>query len=468
MIERILPHNLEAERAVLGGVLMNNDGFHIVTTKLVEESFYRKAHGIIYRMIQTALDKPDSVVDVVTLKDALERKGLLDECGGPVYISALLDGVPRSVNVEHYADIVREMALYRETIFASNKAIANAYEADQPATAVIADLETRLNDLQGGLLEGRMSSLRDSGGALIREIEHRVAHRGELTGSDTGFASINELTSGWQLGDMNIVAARPSIGKTTFAINSAVAAARSGKRVVYFSMEMTRKQLEFRLLASIANVKLTAIIGGFIMSQEWAKLSEAIGVMTELPFIIDDTPGITPREMRAKIRRRRGLDGAVDLVVVDYVQIMGSEIRQRNASKREKIADNALLLQQLAKEERFSLMLLSQLSRKGQDRADPRPQLSDLRDAGELEEYADLVAFLHRKHHREGGVTNFIIEKQRNGPTGTVNLTLDRDVTLFTDGGEEKVPTPEEVEAEAQAAKERKRRAIKRRVVHVG
>lgn len=467
MIERNLPNNLEAERAVLGGIITNNEAFHLINTKISESSFFRQAHRFIFRTIADALDKPDSAVDLVTLKNALDRKGLLDEVGGASYVSALLDGVPKSINVEHYAEIVREASMYRETIFAVNKTLAQAYDAEKPATLIVTELEGRLNELQSGLLEGRMSDLKDVGRTLIAEIEYRSAHRGELTGSETGFPSINELTSGWQLGDMNIIAARPSIGKTTFAINSAVAAARAGKRVVYFSMEMTRKQLEFRLLASIANVKLTAIIGGYIMGQEWAKLSDAIGTMADLPFVIDDTPGITPREMRSKIRRRRGMDGAVDLVVVDYVQIMGSHLKA-NTSKRERIADNALLLQQLAKEERFSLMLLSQLSRKGQDRADPRPQLSDLRDAGELEEYADLVAFLHRKHHREGGVTNFIIEKQRNGPTGTVNLTLDRDVTLFTDGGEEKPPTPEELAAEEERKKETKRRSIRKRVAHIG
>src|SRR6185436_2307309 len=197
-------------------------------------------------------------------------------------------------------------------------------------------------------------------------------------------------------------------------------------------------------------------------------LAAAIGVISDLPFAIDDTPGITPREIRSKVRRRRSIDGAVDIVVVDYVQIMGSDLRQKNASKRERIADNALVMQKLAKEEAFALLLLSQLSRKGQDRADPRPQLSDLRDAGELEEYADIVAFLHRKHHREGGITNFIIEKQRNGSTGTVNLTLDRDITLFVDGGEEQPPTPEEQAKEEERQKEVKRRAVRRRVAHVG
>lgn len=467
--ERTLPHNLEAERSVLGAILLHTEAYNLVAATLKPSHFFREAHRRIYQAIEAAHEKPDAAIDLVLLKDTLERRGELEEVGGPVYIAALVDGVPRSMNVEHYAEIVRELAVYRETIYAANKAVADAYEADKPAPMVIADLERRLIELSQGQIEGRMTTLREATSSLLEEIEYRIAHQGELSGSETGFASINELTSGWQAGDMNIIAARPSIGKTTFAINSAIAAAQSGKRVIYFSMEMTRKQLEFRLLSCLSEVPLTRIIGGYIMSQEWEKLSNAIGAMAELPFVIDDTPGITPREIRSKVRRRKSIDGGVDIVVVDYVQIMGSDIRQRNASKREKIADNALIMQQLAKEEAFALLLLSQLSRKGQDRADPRPQLSDLRDAGELEEYADIVAFLHRKHHREGGVTNFIIEKQRNGPSGTVNLTLDRDITRFTDGGEEKAPTPEEIAAEEERRKEIRRKAGRRRAVaHVG
>lgn len=465
---RALPHNLEAERSILGAILLHNDGFNVVADTLKPEHFYRDAHRRVYRAIQAMLEKRDGAVDLVVMKDYLERKGDLDEVGVP-YLSALIDGVPRSMNVEHYAGIVIEMSLYRETIAAANKASGQAYDADKPATMVIADLESRLIELESGQVEGRMKTLRQSADSLLERMEYRVEHRGELTGSETGFASINELTSGWQRGDMDIIAARPSIGKTTFAINSAIAAARSGRRVIYFSMEMTAEQLEARILACISKIPLTRIIGGFIIEHEWAAMSAAIGEIAELPFAIDDTPGITPREIRSKVRRRRSVDGAVDVVVIDYVQIMGSDMRQRNASKRERIAENALLLQKLAKEESFALLLLSQLSRKGQDRTDPRPQLSDLRDAGELEEYADIVAFLHRKHHREGGVTNFIIEKQRNGPAGTVNLTLDRDITLFVDGGEEKPPSPEDIAAEEERKKEVKRKAIKRKAIaHVG
>jgi len=466
--ERVLPHNLEAERSILGAILLQNEGFNLVAATLKPEHFYRDAHRRVYRAMQASFEKRDGAVDLVVLKDYLGRKGELEEVGGPAYLAKLIDGVPRSTNVEHYAGIVMEMSIYRETIEAASRAISQAYDADKPAAMVVADLESRLIELEHGQVEGRMTTLRDSAKALLEEIEFRVAHKGQMTGVDTGFKSINELTSGWQAGDMNIIAARPSIGKTTFAINSAIAAAQTGKRVIYFSMEMTKKQLEFRLLACIAKIPLSRIIGGYIYDSEWDVLAAAIGVISDLPFAIDDTPGITPREIRSKVRRRRSIDGAVDIVVVDYVQIMGSDLRQKNASKRERIADNALVMQKLAKEEAFALLLLSQLSRKGQDRADPRPQLSDLRDAGELEEYADIVAFLHRKHHREGGITNFIIEKQRNGSTGTVNLTLDRDITLFVDGGEEQPPTPEEQAKEEERQKEVKRRAVRRRVAHVG
>lgn len=461
-LERVLPQNLEAERAVLGAILIRNAAYEEVAHVLRPDYFFRRAHQTIYEVIAETLSRPDSAIDTVVLKDALGRRGRLEDVGGPRYLGSLTDGVPSSLNIDHYAEIVREMALYRALIYATNKTLVDCYDADKPASLCLSDTERRLLDLSEGYLGGRLTTLRQGQAELMEDLEYRVKHRGELTGVETGFPSINELTSGWQAGDMNIIAARPSIGKTTFAVNTAVHGALAGKHVVYFSMEMTRKQLEFRVLSMLSKVPLTRIVGGFVLEHEWTALSQAMSVMGELPFSIDDTPGLTPTYIRSTIRRAK-VAGGCDLAVVDYVQLMAGEVNRRNTTKREVIADAALKLKNLAKDEATSLMVLSQLSRKGQDRSDPRPQLSDLRDAGELEEYADAVCFLHRKHHRESGVTNFILEKQRNGPTGTVNLTLDRDITLFVDGGEEKPPTPEDEAAEQEQKKERTRRAHRRR-----
>lgn len=288
-----------------------------------------------------------------------------------------------------------------------------------------------------------MQSLRTSAPALYTDLEWRVAHKGELTGIDTGYPSINELTLGWQHGDLIVIGARPSIGKTTFVLNSAVHAATAGKRVAVFSLEMRRIQLEYRIVAQLSQIPLSRILGGHIGDVDYPHISHALGLMAELPLEIDDRSGQNFWDVRGACRRLKA-EGGLDAVIVDYVQLMPGSLERRGATRNEEITDISRRFKVLADELEVPIILLSQLTRENEKRTDPRPKLSDLRESGALEQDADIVAFLHRKNHREGGVTNFIIEKQRNGPTGTVNLTLVRDVTTFLDGGEEPVePKPE-------------------------
>ena len=308
-------------------------------------------------------------------------------------------------------------------------------------------------DLQAGHLDGRVQALRDTAGALLEDLEWRVAHRGELLGLDTGYPSINDLTAGWQGSDLTVIGARPSIGKTTFLLNTAVAVARrllADKRegvVLVCSFEMSRKQLEYRLLSSLSGVPLTRIVSGHVMAQEWPALSAAVALMTELPIEIDDRSGQTRWQVRSTCRRVKAERGLA-MVGIDYVQLMPGSLERKGASRNEEITDISLGIKQLAKELNVPILLLSQLSRPGNKFGhDVRPKLTDLRESGALEQDADNVGFLHRKDHRAGGATRFILEKQRNGPTGTVNLKLDRDTVTFTDGGEELAePEPEKVE----------------------
>lgn len=438
--ERTLPSNLEAERSILGAILLHNDAFETANGILSASDFYRDAHRRIYAAMDRLLEWKGGAVDLTTLKAELNKRGELDEVGGPAYITALVDGVPRSTNVRHYAEIVKEQSRLRALIFASNKILSSAYAAEEPAADILTTADKALIEIQAEGCPSKMQPLRDSSNALLKNLEWRVEHRGEVTGVETGFPQINDLTLGWQPGDIIVIAARPSIGKTTFVMNTATAAAKAGKHVGVFSFEMRRQQLEYRLLASLSNVPFTRITSGHMMEPDWSPVSAAVGQMHELPISIDDQRGQNVMDIRSSCRRMKS-EAGLDLVVIDYVQLIPGSLERRGATRNEEMTDISRRLSGLAGDLSVPVLLLSQLSRANEKRNDPRPKLSDLRESGALEQDADIVMFLHRRNHREGGVTNAIFEKQRNGPTGTINLTLDRDILLFTDGGEEP-PSP--------------------------
>lgn len=445
--DRELPKNLEAERSVLGAILLHNGAYDQVAELLQPGDFFRMAHRMLYASMQRLLDRPDGAVDLVTLKEDLGARGELDEVGGPMYVTGLVDGLPRGTNVKHYAGIIKGKALLRGLIRCAGDLLTDAYAADAPAEDLLQKADQRLVELQKQS-GGRLVPLQDTWPALVENLDYRAAHKGELTGITTGFRSIDEMTMGWQPGDVVVMAARPSIGKTTMAVNMGVAAALTGRPVAIFSMEMRRRQLELRILSSLSGIPLTRLQGGWLLGEaEQAALSTALATMQALPIHIDDTGARTVPDIRAACRRLKSERGLA-LGVVDYFQLMASSLERRGATRTEELADSSRRVKTLAGELEVPLIVLSQLNRKADDRPDPKPKLSDLRECGALEQDADIVAFLHRKNHRAGGVTNFILEKQRDGPTGTVNVTLDRDIVTFTDGGEEVVATPEEKQAE--------------------
>lgn len=439
--ERTLPHNLEAERSVLGAILLHNDAYLEATKHIRPADFFRDAHRRIYSSIERILEKPGTAIDLVTLREDLGRTGDLDEVGGPAYISALVDGVPRSTNVGHYARIVKDKSLLRAMIFAANKLLTNAYAGEEDPRAILSLADQAIVELQHGASIGRMAATSRSSAALLDALEWRHNHRGQLSGVPTGFETLDNLTLGWQAGDMIVLAARPSIGKTSFVLNSAVAAARAGVRTAIFSMEMRRQQLEFRMLSSLSGVQLTSILSGWIAETSWGRISQALGELAELPICIDDAASRTVWDIRGECRRLKA-DGGLGLVVIDYVQLMAGSLDRRGANRNEELTDISRKLKVLADEIAAPIIVLSQLNRAAEGRSDPRPKLSDLRESGALEQDADIVAFLHRKHHREGGTTNLILEKQRNGATGTLNLSLERETTTFTDAGLAEEPAP--------------------------
>jgi len=450
LMERALPHNLDAERSVLGSILLHSDAFEGAAATLKPGHFFRDAHRRIFRSMGLLEDRK-SPIDFVTLKAELIRSGELDEIGGPAYLTALVDGLPRAMNVSHYAAIVREQALLRDLIFAGNTIVSAAYDAAQKGVEILGTADRLLLDLQMDVGRRELLALPFRVGELFDDLETLVANKGQLLGLDTGYKSINEQTMGWQQGDLIIIASRPSIGKTAFVLNSAIVPARQGKHVAIFSLEMRRRQLERRLLASLSAVPLTKIQSGYLSESDYEGINRALPILDGLPLYISDRSGQTVGEIRAACRRVRHEHG-LDLVIIDYVQLMPGSLERRGATRNEELGDISGRLKWLADELSVPIIALSQLKRLGHS----RPTLEDLRDSGNLEQDADLVCFLHRKNHKESGITNFILEKQRNGPTGTVNLLLDRDIQLFTDAGEQ---TPEQAgiadDDEAKAAKTR-------------
>lgn len=448
LADRTLPHNIEAEKAVLGAVLINNAVFEKARQFINPRDFFRRAHMLIFGAFITLIDEQKRDVDFLTLKEELGRLGELEECGGPAYISALTDGVPRTSNAGHYAQIVREQSRLRQIIRAGNEMICAGYDAEEPSGAIVATADKAIIALQRGNA-GEMLDLRHTHTALYADIEFHEKNRGQLIGIDTGFQSLNDLTLGWQV-ELIVIAARPSIGKTAFTLHTAMAGAKTGKVVGMFSLEMRRRQLEYRMLSNLSGIPLERIRGGFLGEPDYDRMSSAMAAMADLPIYIDDQAGKTVWDIRSSCRRMKSEHG-LDLVVIDYVQLMAGALERRGATRTEQVTDISNRLKVLADEISAPILLLSQLNRGADSRADPRPKLSDLRESGSLEQDADKVIFLHRKHHRESGTTNVIVDKDRNGPGGTVNVTFTRENQTFVDGGEEPpAPAPEEKPAKAK------------------
>lgn len=442
---------------MLGAILLSNTAYAKASKHVTAEDFYRVAHRLIYAAMSALLEPAGGACDFVTLREALTRKGELDEAGGPVYLAGLTDGVPKSTNVEHYARVVRDKADARRIIFAASKVMAAAYDQEAAPAEVLAQADAAFMALQQGRRgDAEPISLAGSMPRLIENLEWRVAHKGQLSGLETGFRSVNDLTGGWQRGDLIILAARPSIGKTAYMLNTAMAAAETGARTLVFSMEMAAQQLEYRWLSSLSGVPAMHFMTGYLgpqTSEEWPRIHAALERMHAAPIYIDDQPARTVADVRA-MARLVSSQGGLDLIVIDYVQLMPGSLEKRNATRTEELAHISRSLKRLAGEMRVPIILVSQLRR-----IIGRPKLDDLRESGSLEQDADVVAFLHRKSHREEGTTEMIVEKQRNGPTGTLLLTFHKQTLTFADGGEPPSESADEEEAAAEKQRQRVRRA---------
>jgi replicative DNA helicase len=435
--ERTLPHNLEAERSVLGAILLHNEAFNFAAEVIDGSDFFRDAHRRIFDKMVRLSDRGDAI-DLVTLKEELTRSGELDEVGGPAYISALVDGVPRSTNVEHYARIIKEKATLRNLIFSATKILTSAYEAEDEADVILDQAEHAIFAIADNKVRDGFVSLKDLAESSLDTIEKLHARKELVTGVPTGFTDLDEMTSGLQPSDLIIVAARPSMGKTSLVLNMAQhVGTKTDMTVGIFSLEMSKEQLFLRMLTGEARIDAHRLRGGFLGERDWGKLSQALGSLSEAKIFIDDTPSIGVLEMRAKCRRLAAEHG-LNLVIIDYVQLMQGRGRFENRTLE--LASISRSLKGLAKELNVPIVLLSQLSRAPESRSDHRPQLSDLRESGALEQDADVVVFIFREDmyleksappSEAQGTAELIIAKQRNGPTGLVKLAFIREYTRF-------------------------------------
>lgn len=432
--ERTLPHNLEAERSVLGAILIHNQAFNLAAELISARDFYRDAHRRIFQKM-IALSERSDAIDLVTLKEELGRSGELEEVGGPAYIASLVDGLPRATNVENYARIVKEKATLRNLIFSANKILATAYEAEQDATVILDEAEQSIFSIAEDRIREGFVPLKDLAQQSFEMIEQAHARKQIITGVPTGFVDLDEMTSGLQAGDLIIIAARPSMGKTALVLNIAQhVGTKTDRTVGFFSLEMSKEQLFLRMLTAEAGVDSHRLRTGFLGENDWGKLSSALGTLAEAHIFIDDSPGIGVLEMRAKARRLM-FEHALHLLIVDYIQLMQGAGRFENRTLE--LGAISRGLKGLAKELAIPIVVLSQLSRAPEARSDHRPMLADLRESGALEQDADVVGLLFRADQYPGykeeerGVAELHVAKQRNGPTGLVRLAFLKEWTRF-------------------------------------
>jgi len=433
-LEKNVPHNMEAERSVLGAILVENTAINRAQEILKEHDFYREPHRKIFKVMADLSDRA-TAIDPVTLKEELSRSGDLDSVGGPAYIASLVDGVPQTANIEYYARIVKEKAILRNLIEAGNRIITTAFEASLPTEDILDESERLIFRIAQDQLRAGFVPMKVIADQSLKTIERLAEHRQLVTGLPTGFPSLDEHTSGLQPSDLVVVAARPAMGKTSFALNIAQhAGMKEARRVGVFSLEMSREQIFLRLLTGLARVDAHRLRTGRLSKEEWTRLTLAMGELAQAPISIDDTAGTTVLEMRAKSRRLK-LEQGLDLLIVDYLQLMRG--RGRHENRNQEISEISRSLKELAKELNVPVIAISQLSRAPEQRGgDRRPQLSDLRESGAIEQDADVVVFIYREEvykstEENRGRAQVIIAKQRNGPIGSIDMAFIREYTRF-------------------------------------
>lgn len=440
MSGRIPPHSIEAERAVLGAILLNKDAFDAVSSIVKAEDFYSDNHRVIYEALVSIVGK-NQRADYVLLSEELKKSQKLEAVGGILYLTNLTTDIVDAYNVEDHAKIVRDKAHLRKLIHVANAVESMAYREEEETEDIVNRAEQMVLDVSGTTKgESSFSAMRDVVYETIDRINELQRHKGILTGVSTGFKDLDNLTSGLQKSDLILVAARPSMGKTAFTLNIAQnVAMRSKKNVAFFSLEMSKTQLVARVLAAVAGINSGRIRNGQLSQEDWGKAINALNDLAEAPLYIDDTSGLTPQLMKKKLRRLIQEHGELGLVVVDYIQLMENGGKKTADNRQQEVSAISRQLKIMAREFNVPLIALSQLSRGVESRADKTPMLSDLRESGSLEQDADIVAFLNRENYQDtedtssGVETQVIIRKHRNGELGVVRLWFEGSYTRFRD-----------------------------------
>ena len=432
---KLPPQNIEAEQSVLGGILIENEAINKVIEILTPEDFYRDAHRKIFEAL-IILSERDEPADLITLTDELQKRKQLDSIGGASYLASIIDSVPTAANIEYYANIVKEKAIVRNLISASTEIITRSYEYLEDVGSLLDEAEQEIFKISGARVKPSFYPIREVVKGSFKTLERLYEKKDLVTGVPSGFKELDGLTAGFQPSDLIIVAGRPSMGKTAFCLNVAQYAAIQKKVPIgIFSLEMSKEQLGIRMLCSEAYVEGTRLRTGFLHESDWPKLTIAAGNLSDAPIYIDDTAALSALELRAKTRRLKS-EHDLGMVIVDYLQLMKG--RTRVESRQQEISEISRSLKALAKELNIPVIAVSQLSRKTEERTGNRPQLSDLRESGAIEQDADLILFIYRdevynrsEDNPNRGKAEVIIGKQRNGPIGKIELAFLDKFTSF-------------------------------------
>jgi replicative DNA helicase len=436
---RIPPHSLEAESSVLGGLLLDNSAWDRVGDLLSDSDFYRYEHRLVYTAVSTLVNA-NRAADVITVFENLQSQGKAEEIGGLAYLNSLAQYVPSAANIRRYAEIVRERAILRKLVSVSDEIATSALNTNgRPVPNILDEAEQKIFNIgeEGSRMRQGFQSMGNLVVELLDRVEEMSQNPNDITGVPTGFFDLDRMTSGMQAGDLIVLAARPSMGKTALAIHIAEnVALKEGLPVAVFSMEMGASQLAIRIVGSIGRIDQGRLRTGKLQDEEWPRLAEAVERLRTVSLSIDETPGLTPSELRASARRLARNCGKLGLVVVDYLQLMSGSSGSDGDNRATELGEISRGLKMLAKELQCPVIALSQLNRGVEQRTDKRPMMSDLRESGAIEQDADVIMFIYRddyynKDSKEPGVAEIIIGKQRNGPTGTVKLTFLKPITKF-------------------------------------
>jgi replicative DNA helicase len=434
LLDRIPPQNVEAEQAVLGAILLDGDALVTAMERITSDDFYRGSHQRIFEaMIE--LNADGEPVDLITLTARLQDKQQLEEVGGVSYLSELANSVPTAANIDYYAQIVEEKSMLRRLIRAATQIVSNGYASGEDVSGLLSDAERRIMEISQRRSGRGFVSIREVLMEVFERVEKLHEQKGGITGIRSGFHDLDRMTSGFQRSDLIIVAARPSVGKTAFALNIAQnVGIREKQTVAIFSLEMGAAQLVQRMLCAEGNIDASGMRNGNLKPEEWDKLTMAMSVMAEANIYIDDSPTLTVADIRAKCRRLK-LEKGLGMILIDYLQLIQGRGKP-GENRQQEVSEISRTLKQIARELDVPVIALSQLSRGVEQRQDKRPMLSDLRESGSIEQDADIVAFLYRDDYydqesEKKNIIEIIIAKQRNGPVGTVELGFQKSFNKF-------------------------------------